>query len=384
MSDATASANSTPSNPIPNWFAVPAFTPANADKPLPPTVNKSTAADWPPCSVTVASERRTAKLPPTWKKSPTSNRSVPPASSNAPSAPAIDRVREDDGPVAIVSGLVARSSTTPALFGRFTDTNRFSACTPTSGSPSNDALEAPAVAAVHFNVGSACDVAIATANSTPPTRKPTAFAPPPFKPTKPPKSLAPIVSKSTEVAEPPVGVTCAVDFVSAKSPVAVKKPPRSTAIRPATSSSAPRSPSIDNVRVSPVPVGTASGEAAKSITAAAPAPAAPPVSGRLMLTDKLEPASETPGTPENEDDAADADNAVHFRVGSACDDANASAKSTSIIAMPTAFAVPPFTPANADNPWPPIVSRSTAVVVLEASASVTEPLERRSASDPPT
>ena len=103
-----------------------------------------------------------------------------------------------------------------------------------------------------------------------------------------------------------------------------------------------------------------------------------------MLTDKLEPASETPGTPENEDDAADADNAVHFRVGSACDDANASAKSTSIIAMPTAFAVPPFTPANADNPWPPIVSRSTAVVVLEASASVTEPLERRSANDPPT
>ena len=170
---ATASANSTPDSASPERFATSApFVPANADKPVAPTVNRSTDFVEPSSSFTEPVDFRSANEPLAVKKPLTSSASVPLASSSGPDWPDTDSERVVPVPVPTDSGCAAKSISVPSRSGRLAVTATFEPLSVSPSIPWNPAVAAVPSSAVQTRVGSLDSDAIANAKSTPPRPKP--------------------------------------------------------------------------------------------------------------------------------------------------------------------------------------------------------------------
>ena len=164
------------------------------------------------------------------------------------------------------------------------------ASTVTFVTPTIDTVVAEACNVVHTFEGEAWSLAIANANSTPPSDRPVRCPVVPFEPANAVMFAAPIVNRLTFFVDASSSVIVSVDFRSANVPLAVKKPLTSSANAPDTSNSGPDWPVRSSERVVLGPVRTVSGAAAKSINT-------PFLSGRLIDTPRFEPDSVRPSIP---------------------------------------------------------------------------------------
>ena len=230
--------------------------------------------------------------------------------------------------------------------------------------PTNDSELAEACKLVQVRLGSALALSKARPNEASLSCRPMRSADAPLMPTKAEIPVPPTNKASVATVVLLARVTVWDDDSKAMLPLSVMKSYTVSCTWPEARVRLPRLPLVSSVTVEPGPVSTSSERKLWSITtsAAPPTPATP----RLISTDKSLAWASKPDKPTKATDWAWALRLVNWRAGALPTGTSlirAKPKSTPCMDKPIAWVVPPWMPAKASTPWPPMVSKLALILV---------------------